>query len=302
MKQPLIQIKLEGFFSGKVVYDLSAKEITTFKTGGCISCVAHPAKEEDLYALYRLKRVGIPVKFVGAGSNLLVSDKGFQGVIVVTSDMNIVRDTGSAVECEPGLSVRGLLRFALEKDLTGFEFLAGIPGTIGGAVWMNAGTRDMGIASVLEELTFVDMQGVLRKARREEIPFEYRRSGLEGKAFCITRIFLQRILGDSRKSRAMIASFMERRYKTQPLNVSSAGSVFKNPSGNFAGELIDSLGFKGMRAGGAEISKKHANFIVNTGNASSKDIYALITLIQRKVKEAYGIDLELEIELIGDFE
>jgi len=238
---------------------------------------------------------------LGKGTNTLVSDKGFDGVVVLTENLNRIFVRENRILCESGAKISALVKTAVRNSLGGIEFLAGIPGTVGGALISNAGLKNTWISQIVGEVYVLSPDNFeIKNIGKEEASFGYRKSGLE--KFFIYRAVL--ILNKSEKGeiKKNVRSNMEKRIAKQPIESCSAGSVFKNPEGAFAGELIEKAGLKGYCAGGAKISTKHSNFIINTGTATSQDIYAIIKTVQKKVKDIYNIELEPEIKIIGDFE
>jgi UDP-N-acetylmuramate dehydrogenase len=246
-----------------------------------------------------------PMMFVGLGSNLLIRDGGYRGTIVLTHGvLNEVRLDGQAVYAAAGVASPKVARFAAMHDLAGAEFLAGIPGTVGGALAMNAGCYGAETWQFVSELHVLGRDGVVRRRTRSEYDIGYRRVALREPAQHGEEWFLGALFrfgpGRGEEARARIKELLSRRIATQPLNRPNAGSVFRNPPGEFAARLIEACGLKGRRIGGAVISAKHANFIVNAGAASAADIESLIEEAQACVLERFGIVLEQEVRIVGD--
>jgi len=275
---------------------------TSWRAGGCADRAYAPADLEDLRVFLMSLPPREPVYLVGLGSNLLVRDGGLRGTVVFTHRiLHGLRFEGNAIYAEAGVPSPRVARFAAMHELTGAEFLAGVPGTVGGALAMNAGCYGGETWAIVESVTTLDRAGQLRQRTRANYDIGYRAVVLRGGAeewFVAARFKLAR--GDSAKSRATITQLLERRISTQPLNRPNAGSVFRNPPGDYAARLIEACGLKGLVRGGAQISEKHANFIVNTGGARAADIEALIVLAETRVREQFGIALEREVRIIGE--
>lgn len=288
-------------FGKRVVFDASAKDFTTFKTGGLLSAVVFPSKKEEIEFLFELEKKGTDVKFIGRGSNLLISDCGFDGVIAVTEKISGISLSENFISGYCGAKISFLMGFCIKHSLGGLEFLSGIPGTLGGALVNNAGIKETSISDIVYIIQYMDKSGHWTVANKPEISWDYRYSQLKGKAFFVLSCFLRAEKKSKEEVKKKISAILKQRKEKQPLEYPSAGSVFKNPPGFFAGKLIEEAGLKGFRIGGAMVSEKHANFIINTGNASSSDVWNLIRYIQKKVNSRYNILLKPEIELIGRF-
>ena len=271
---------------------------TTLRIGGPADVLVIP---KDLPSLARLVRQAREQKasiFVLGGSNLLVRDGGIRGIVLKLSHFQKITDIDETqIEAEAGVQLSRLARHACERGLSGFEFALGIPGTMGGAVVMNAGTREGEMADVLTGVRVMESNGEIRSVGREEMTFGYRWSRLPPGVIVSARVKLQPA-GRAEIQRRM-QGFIDRRKATQPLTLPNAGSVFKNPNGTFAAKLVESAGLKGHRVGDAQVSEQHANFIVNEGGASAADVKALMDLAQRVVWERSGVWLEPEVQLVG---
>jgi len=298
--------ELERLMGGDILFDEPLSRHTSIGVGGPAHALVFPRTGEqlrDLLSILRKQEItGVPV---GNWTNLIVRDGGFRGVVIGLKYMNdliLIQDTTDDffLRAEAGASLSDLVNLSATEGLTGLEFCAGIPGSVGGAVIMNAGAYGREIKDVLKELTLMDAQGVTRTWPRERLQFEYRRFVLPEKDFVI----LDATFGLSRGSKEIvkekISEIRRMRKEKHPLEYRSAGSVFKNPPGQPAGKIIDELGLKGLQIGGAKVSEKHGNFIVNMGEAKASDILALIRTIQDKVLSARGIRLEAEVITIGD--
>ena len=286
-----------------ILFDVPASEYTTFRTGGNVEAMYRAGNLQGLkHMVAFLADEGIPYLVMGSGSNLLVRDGGFDGVAIIL-DGSLASVEGSTV-AEPsilagaGLRVQKLVEYCAEKGLAGVEFMAGIPGTLGGAVAMNAGSWGKEIGEVISEVTVLTAGGIVETRDRLSLSFTYRELDLPPGA-----IILNAKLGLRFDKPALIrkrvASYLKQRKERFPLDMPSAGSVFKNPEGGYAGRLIDAAGLKEKAIGGAMISPKHANFIVNTGKSSASDIVALMDLATFKVKEVFNIQLIPEIKVVG---
>ena len=276
---------------------------TTFKVGGPADCLVSPSDAEQLAGVLKyLNKVEIPYFVIGNGSNLLVSDAGYRGVIIkVGEEMSRVTVEGNRIHAGSGASLAMVARAALDAGLTGLEFAAGIPGTVGGALIMNAGAYDGEMKMVVEEVTVVDAEGTLLTIDNATMEFGYRTSALKNQKFVATGCTFLLEKGDPEQIKAKMDDFGQRRREKQPLEFPSAGSTFKRPEGHFAGKLIQDAGLAGFTVGGAQVSEKHCGFVINTGDATAKDIRILIGFVQDKVKETFGVDLEPEVILLGEF-
>lgn len=291
-------------FKNRISFDYPMAQCTTFRTGGKAEAFLEILKEEELCMLMPwLLKENIPCMAIGRGSNLLVKDNRLRGIVLrlggKLSELRIKDSRKAHILAGAGLSIKDFLLWCKVQGLAGMEFLAGIPGTLGGAVFMNAGAFGKEICEHIRRIHMVTPRGLKEHLTKSELAFSYRKLEIE-KGNLITHICFQMEKGSEKRISQRLTGFLKQRKETQPLEFPSAGSVFKNPSGDFAGSLIEKAGLKGTRMGGAMISKKHANFIVNTGSASSKDILALINLIRNKVKEKFGVRLELEIQVVGE--
>jgi UDP-N-acetylmuramate dehydrogenase len=282
---------------------------TSFGIGGPADYFACPADQEDLKALFRfIRERNLHYFILGNGTNLLVRDGGFRGMVISLQHMNAVtveheyRSIGgnfSVLSAEAGAPLSKLLALAVEKGLTGIEFAAGIPGTVGGAVRMNAGTALGEMGDIVDTVTMISPEGGLIKRVREEMGFAYRTASVpEGHMVLEARVILRRDQKEKVSSR--IQELLEERKQRQPWSFPNAGSIFKNPHEKSAGKLIESAGLKGRTIGGAQISDVHANFIVTTGPARAADVLALMNIVKQAVLDVHGVRLEPEIKVIGE--
>ncbi len=292
--------ELEGECKGRVLIDHPLSRLTTFRIGGPASAVFIPESEAEIETAFELSRNhAMPMKIIGRGSNILASDDGFPGIVmlIVRRGIKGIRENVCEVEVDAGVSMSRLIRWSLERGLGGLEGMAGIPGTIGGAVHNNAGSRGTEISDLLLGMRIYDGEKWSWKGR-EEISFDYRRSDIGG---LIYKVKLQLHKKDRQTLERLYEENMMWRKKSQPLNMFSAGCVFKNGEGYSAGELIERCGCKGWRVGDAVVSEKHANFIINVGRARAWQVFELMEAVRSRVFEETGVELEREIELLGDF-
>lgn len=276
---------------------------TTFRIGGPAQFFVIPRTQEEAAAAVRLCRSeGAPYYIIGNGSNLLVSDKGYRGVVIQLfkefSDINI---EGTRIRAQAGASLAKIAAEALRAGLAGFEFAAGIPGTLGGACIMNAGAYGGEMKDVLLAVTVLTKDGEICEIPREELDMGYRTSRASREGWIVLGATIELARGDEKEIRAKMEDLKQRRTDKQPLEYPSAGSTFKRPEGYFAGKLIQDAGLKGLRVGDAMVSEKHSGFVVNCGNATAADVDGLIRLVQEKVREDSGITLEPEVRRLGEF-
>lgn len=276
---------------------------TTFRIGGPASCLLEIMTKEQLEkVLQYLSKEKLTYFVLGNGSNLLVSDKGYDGIILkLSGEFNQVFVEGNRVVCGAGATMAMAAKKALENGLTGLEFASGIPGTIGGGIVMNAGAYGSEMKNVTEKVTVCDRDGVTSDRTNEEMEFAYRTSAIKNKPFLVTEVVFELQPGDKEQIKAYMDELAFKRRDKQPLEFPSAGSTFKRPEGYFAGELIMNAGFRGFQIGGARVSEKHCGFVVNAGGATAEDVWQVISAVQKKVYEQYGVSLEPEVIFLGDF-
>ena len=273
---------------------------TTFKIGGSADVFAAVADAQQLSELKRLcDTYSVPLTIVGKGSNLLVSDKGVDGVVATTEPMNKITVEGCRITAGAGATLAGLCAAAASAGLTGLEFACGIPGSVGGAVYMNAGAYGGEIKDVVESVTALMPDGELVTLENSQLGLSYRESVFSHSGAIVISAVFKLSPGSSEKIREDMTDILFRRKEKQPLEYPSAGSTFKRPQGNYAGALIEQCGLKGKSVGGATVSRKHAGFVVNTGKAKASDVLALIKKIQNTVLEETGVMLEPEVLFIG---
>ncbi len=275
---------------------------TTFKAGGAASIFAIADSLEELRTINRVAtETGIPLLIVGRGSNLLVSDNGFKGVVVRLGPyFGKINVDGEYVQAGASVSLPKLVQATYKAGLKGLAFAVGIPGTLGGAILLNAGAYGQSIGDFVRKVTVYSQDSRLEVYGREQMSFEYRSSSLWDKGV-ILEVMLKLEVGDMSLAKLQMERYFRARKDSQPLNYASAGSIFKNPPDHYAGKLVEQAGCKGWREGSAMVSEKHANFIVNLGNAKATEIYALLRRVQDRVLEKEGILLEPEVTLVGKF-
>lgn len=297
--EELIKISDENRISENV----PLKNHTTFRVGGAARYFIEVAGEEELSSLIRyFNKNAVPYYLLGNGSNLLVGDKGFDGVILsLRAHMSDIKADGKRITCQAGALLSTVAMTACKNSLCGMEFASGIPGTIGGAVVMNAGAYGGEISQILKEVTVVNADGDIEVLPASELKLSYRMSIFKEKPLICTRAVFELEAGDENAIRARMEQLKEERKLKQPLEYPSAGSTFKRPEGYFAGKLIMDSGLAGYRVGGAEVSKKHCGFVINSGNAAAADILKLIRNVTDIVKEKQGVLLEPEVIMLGDF-
>ena len=297
---------LQAIFAGCTAKELLLEEPmakhTSFRIGGPADVLAQPADEAELAEL--LKRAGehaVPVTLVGNGSNLLVRDKGIRGLVIKLSNIfSSITVDGNVLTFGSGISLAMASKKAASLSLSGMEFAVGIPGTIGGAVYMNAGAYDGEMAKVVTCVRVMDMQGKISELQASELDFAYRHTALQNSGWIVISVTVALQPGEAESIAAKMADFSQRRISKQPLELPSAGSMFKRPPGYFAGTLIEQTGLKGYTVGGAQVSQKHAGFVVNVGGATAKDVLQLISDVQSKVFAAHGVRLEPEVLVLGE--
>lgn len=276
---------------------------TTFRVGGAADYFVSVKTEEEIWKVLALcKEEGIPFFVLGNGSNLLVGDGGYRGVIVqICKEMNAITVEGDRLRVQAGALLSKIGNVALDAGLTGFEFGAGIPGTLGGAVYMNAGAYGGEMKDVIESATVLNPQGERMVLSKEELELGYRTSKVAKEGYVVLEAVLKLQPGDPEEIREKMAQLREQRVTKQPLEFPSAGSTFKRPTGYFAGKLIQDAGLAGLTVGGAQVSEKHCGFVINRGGATAAEIMELVRQVQQKVKETFGVELELEVRRLGEF-
>lgn len=281
--------------------DEKLSEYVNFKVGGPADILLIPnSKEQVIKSIKICKENNIPFYLIGNGSNILVRDGGFRGVVLSLKNVKNIYVDGEKIESECGVMLKEVSDKAIENSLTGFEFACGIPGTIGGAVFMNAGAYDGEISKVIESAEVIDENCNIIRLSREELDFGYRSSLVMKKGYTVLSAVFKLEKGQVKTIKELIEDLTNKRESKQPLEYPSAGSTFKRPTGYFAGKLIQDAGLKGYSIGGAAVSEKHSGFVINKGNATAKDITDLIKHIQDEVKKQFGVDLHPEVRIIGE--
>ena len=285
-----------------ILIDEPMSRHTTFRVGGPADFFVTPKAKEEVRDVIRIcKEAGMPYYIIGNGSNLLVSDAGYRGVIVqIYKEMNEVKVEGDLVKAQAGALLSGIAAKALGAELSGFEFASGIPGTIGGACVMNAGAYGGEMKDVLESVTVLTGEGKIIELGRNELELGYRTSVIAKKGYIVLGAVLKLERGDGEKIKTYMDELKEKRVTKQPLEYPSAGSTFKRPEGYFAGKLIEDAGLRGFQVGGAQVSEKHCGFVINRDHATAADIMELMRQVQIRVKENSGVDLEPEVKRLGD--
>ena len=292
--------KLKEIFK-EVYINEPMKNHTSFRTGGPADVYVKADRAENIIkAIEMLKKENVEYTIIGNGSNLLVSDRGICGAVIeIGSMMNNISVEGEKIYAEAGALLSSLAAAAAENCLTGLEFASGIPGSVGGAVVMNAGAYDGEIKDAIDYADVIDDEGNILRLTKDELGLSYRHSVIDEKKMIVIGAGFRLKEGDGRAIKEKMADFAARRREKQPLNYPSAGSTFKRPEGHFAGKLIEDAGLKGKTIGGAQVSQKHAGFIINTGDATTEDILELMDCCVETVYNKFGVRLEPEVRFIG---
>ena len=284
---------------GKVTFGAPLDAYTSFKIGGPADVLVEPADVEDVRRLVvQARGADVPV-FVVGGTNLLIRDGGIRGIVVSLSRLRSIREEpGAVLYAEGGVGMPTLIGYAIRRSLGGLEWAAGIPGTVGGCLVMNAGTRLGEMKDAVKAVRLITMNGDIRDLPAASIHFHYRRARLPKSI--VVGVWLQLQPGVRADIARVVKDYLHYRKDTQPLAMPSAGCVFKNPPRDSAGRLLEAAGLKGMRVGDAEVSTKHGNFIVNRGHASAADVITLIQKVRRTIKKKAGVRLDLELKIVGE--
>lgn len=287
---------------GNLQHDVSMARYTSWRVGGNVETLFIPADLADLQLFMKMQAPETPIYFVGLGSNLLVRDGGVRGVIIVMHNvLKTLAFEADEIFVEAGVTCAKLAKFCAKKNKQGAEFFAGIPGTVGGALAMNAGCYGSETWDVVKRVTTIDRQGVLHARETSAFQPSYRHIEKPVEQEWFINAYLGLEDGDGDESALKIKTLLAKRLETQPLNQPSAGSTFRNPEGDFAARLIEASGLKGYVMGGAQISEKHANFIVNIGGANALDIELMIQHMQETVFKQFGVKLQHEVKMIGEY-
>lgn len=296
-------------FIGKIIpeermfFDEPMSRHTTFRVGGAAECMVLIEQEEELLKLVPyLNRIEQEYFILGNGSNLLVGDKGYRGMIIKLGEgMNRIKVEGDRIYVQAGALLSRTAAAARDAELSGMEFAAGIPGSIGGGVVMNAGAYDGEMKQITESVKVMDKEGKIMVLDNDTMEFGYRTSIIKNRPFIVLEVVLRMQPGRKDQIQAKMDELMEKRRSRQPLNYPSAGSTFKRPEGYFAGKLIMDAGMRGYRIGDAQVSNKHCGFVVNIGNATAADVKEVIEEVQERVKDRFHVRLEPEVIFLGDF-
>ncbi|MGL4873943.1 MAG: UDP-N-acetylmuramate dehydrogenase [Clostridium sp.] len=288
------------FLEKQIEFNAPMSEHIYFKVGGPVDVLLTPnTVEQVIEALRVCKENKIPYYVIGNGSNLLVKDGGLDGVVIKLTELQKLDISSSKIEAQCGVLLKDVSKLALENSLTGFEFACGIPGSVGGAVYMNAGAYLGEVSQVIESATVIDENGKIKTYTNEELELGYRTSKvMENEEIVLSAVFALKD-GEFEKINDRINDLTYKRESKQPLEYPSAGSTFKRPEGHFAGKLIQDAGLKGYELGGAAVSGKHSGFVINKGGATAKDILDLIHHVQDEVKKQFDVELHPEVRIIG---
>jgi len=293
--------EVRKLIKGRVLFNVPMKRFTSMKVGGPVDVILFPRNVGELkkVILYARKK-SIPVMILGKGTNMIVRDKGIRGwVINLTLGLKKIRAEGEVVEAEAGAPLQRLVQFSIQKELAGFEPFYGIPGTVGGGLAMNAGAWGSELKDILFSMTLMKKNGDIIERPRSRLRFSYRGLVLPSKWIILKGRF-QLKKGKKGEMVERVKSYSEQRRERQPLDYPSAGSIFKNPARGRAGRWIEDVGLKGYRIGQAMVSERHANFIINLGNATATDVIRLMERVEKKVSEEKGVYLEREVKVVGE--
>lgn len=286
----------------RMLMDELMSEHTTFAVGGPADILVLPQSVKEMSLAIRAARsLELPVTVLGGGSNVLVRDGGIRGVVIQLNQMTkVLSCNGTKILASAGYMLKDVCQFAQQQGLTGVEFACGIPGTLGGAVFMNAGAYGGEMSHVVSRVRTVNSTGGVHTYNAPNLGFAYRQSRFQKSQEFVVEIELTLRQGDKKEIQQAMDDLMQKRRSKQPLEMHSAGSTFKRPPGYFAGTLIDQTGLKGLSCGDAQVSTKHAGFVVNTGHASAKDVLQVIHEVQKRVENAHGVHLEPEVRILGE--
>lgn len=301
-KQYIYESLLNIIDKNNIKIDEPMKKHISFRVGGPADILVKPNTEEELSALVKLiKKENIPCLIIGNGSNLLVKDGGIRGVVIELSDnFNNFEIHGNLINVQSGALLSIVGKAALREELKGFEFASGIPGTLGGALAMNAGAYGGEMKHIVKSVRLMDMDGNIHELTNEEMEFDYRKSILSRENYIVLSAVIELEKGNYDEIKEKMADFTQRRVTKQPLSLPSAGSTFKRPPGHFAGKLIEDSGLRGLTLRGAQVSEKHCGFVVNLGNATAKDLLDLMYVVKSTVNAKYGVMLEEEVKILGE--
>lgn len=303
MNKDFYESLLQVIDEEQIKVDEPMKDHVTFRVGGPADFFVMPKNGKELERVIKIcARHNMPCYIIGNGSNLLVSDQGYRGVVIqLFRQLNDIRCEGNVITAQAGALLSAIANRALEEGLTGFEFAAGIPGTLGGACVMNAGAYGGEMKNVLKSVTVLTREGEFLTLEKNELELGYRTSIIAKKDYIVLEAQIELQEGNPEQIKAVMDDLKERRITKQPLEYPSAGSTFKRPEGYFAGKLIQDTGLQGFQVGGAQISEKHCGFVINKDQATAADIAELIRQVQDRVEEKFGVRLETEVKRLGEF-
>ena len=295
--------ELENIMAGSGIFmEEPMKKHTTFRVGGPADVLVQPDETALAAILALCRQYHVPYSFIGNGSNLLVGDKGIRGVVIeMTDPMGNIEVDGTKITAQAGAMLSKIANTAASNGLGGMEFAAGIPGSVGGAVVMNAGAYGGEMKDIIEKVYVLDENGAQLELDRDALDFGYRHSCIPKKKYIVTKVVLELVPRDEAEIRSEMKELNEKRAEKQPLQYPSAGSTFKRPEGYFAGKLIMDAGLRGYQVGGAQVSEKHCGFVINKGDATAADICQLMRDVSDKVQAQFGVVLEPEVKMIGEF-
>lgn len=295
--------ELQNVMGGSGIFmEEPMKKHTTFRVGGPADVLVQPDETALAAILALCRQYHVPYSFIGNGSNLLVGDKGIRGVVIeMTDPMGNIEVDGTKITAQAGAMLSKIANTAASNGLGGMEFAAGIPGSVGGAVVMNAGAYGGEMKDIIEKVYVLDENGAQLELDRDALDFGYRHSCIPKKKYIVTKVVLDLVPRDEAEIRSEMKELNEKRAEKQPLQYPSAGSTFKRPEGYFAGKLIMDAGLRGYQVGGAQVSEKHCGFVINKGDATAADICQLMRDVSDKVQAQFGVVLEPEVKMIGEF-
>ena len=295
--------ELENVMGGSGIFmEEPMKKHTTFRVGGPADVLVQPDETALAAILGLCRQYNVPYSFIGNGSNLLVGDKGIRGVVIeMTDPMGNIEVDGTKITAQAGAMLSKIANTAASYGLGGMEFAAGIPGSVGGAVVMNAGAYGGEMKDIIKKVDVLDENGAQLELDRDALDFGYRHSCIPEKKYIVIKVVLELVPRDEAEIRSEMKELNEKRAEKQPLQYPSAGSTFKRPEGYFAGKLIMDAGLRGYQVGGAQVSEKHCGFVINKGDATAADICQLMQDVSDKVQAQFGVVLEPEVKMIGEF-
>lgn len=295
--------ELQNVMGGSGIFmEEPMKKHTTFRVGGPADVLVQPDETALAAILALCRQYHVPYSFIGNGSNLLVGDKGIRGVVIeMTDPMGNIEVDGTKITAQAGAMLSKIANTAASNGLGGMEFAAGIPGSVGGAVVMNAGAYGGEMKDIIEKVYVLDENGAQLELDRDALDLGYRHSCIPEKKYIVTKVVLELVPRDEAEIRSKMKELNEKRAEKQPLQYPSAGSTFKRPEGYFAGKLIMDAGLRGYQVGGAQVSEKHCGFVINKGDATAADICQLMRDVSDKVQAQFGVVLEPEVKMIGEF-